>query len=137
MPEHRTYPRATLALPVEDRRRAHDFYTQALGLEPVGPIAGDGLPEPLTFVINDGLRLMLIPRGGFRYATGGHAAAVEGHECLVSIEQDSEAAVRELVARALEAGASDVNDPEHKPWGFEGTFAEPDGHLWTVALAPS
>ena len=63
MPEHQTYAAASVALPIADRRRAHDFYAAALGLEPVGPIASDGLPEPLMFVVNGHLRLVLIPTG--------------------------------------------------------------------------
>jgi predicted lactoylglutathione lyase len=131
---HSHYPQAALALPIEDRRRAHDFYRAALGLEPVGPIAGDGLPEPLMLVVNAGLRLVLIPRGGFGWGIGGREVSASGHECLLSLECSSEEEVRELIARAREAGASAVDEPESLPWGFEGRFADPDGHLWTVAL---
>ncbi|MEV5710649.1 hypothetical protein [Actinoallomurus sp. NPDC052274] len=35
-----------IGMPVADRRRSHTFYREALGLEPVGEPAEDGVPEP-------------------------------------------------------------------------------------------
>jgi hypothetical protein len=32
--------------------------------EPIGELADDGVPEPLQFTLNDGVRIMLIPTGG-------------------------------------------------------------------------
>lgn len=55
-----------VALPTEDRQRSFNFYAEGLGLEPIGETAEDGIPEPLQFVLNQGVRLMLIPTGGFR-----------------------------------------------------------------------
>lgn len=48
-----------VSLPIADRRVSHDFYRAALGLAAVGEVAEDGLPEPLQFEVNEGLRLML------------------------------------------------------------------------------
>jgi predicted lactoylglutathione lyase len=134
MSQFETYPSAAVALPIGDRRRSHDFYTHALGLEPVGEVAEDDLPEPLMLRVNAGLVLVLIPARGFSWVIGGRQ--VGGTECLMSIEQASPDAVRALVARAAEAGAEVVTEPTEQPWGFEGTFADPDGHLWTVAVRP-
>lgn len=132
---HTTYGSAAVALPIEERRRAHDFYTQALGLEAFGlEPGGDGLPEPLMLRVNAGFVLVLVPTGGFSWVIGGRA--VGGTECLLRIEQASQDAVRALVARAVGAGAEVVTEPGAQPWGYEGTFADPDGHLWTVAVAP-
>src|SRR4051812_18630204 len=47
-----------------DRRRSFEFYQQVLGVDAVGEQADDGVPEPLQFPMNDGVRLMLIPRVG-------------------------------------------------------------------------
>ena len=136
MPEHQTYAAASVALPIADRRRAHDFYAAALGLEPVGPIASDGLPEPLMFVVNGHLRLVLIPKWGFDHVLGasGHSVAEPRvAECLLRLEQASDDAVRALVDRARAAGADVVSEPTRQPWGFESMFADPDGHLWVIA----
>jgi uncharacterized glyoxalase superfamily protein PhnB len=33
-------------------------------------------------------------------------------------------------------GAQVVAEPEEQPWGYAGTFADPDGHLWMVTAKP-
>ena len=45
-----------VSLPVADRRTAHAFYRDALGLEAIGAPASDGVPEPLKFPLADGVR---------------------------------------------------------------------------------
>jgi predicted lactoylglutathione lyase len=136
MSENQGYSSVAVALPIADRRRSYDFYTDALGLEPVGPVASEGIPEPLMLRVNDGLRLVLVPTGGFGSVIGEHEVAGESvAECLLRIEQESQTAVGALVDRARAAGARVVAEPGQRPWGFEGIFADPDGHLWVVAEA--
>jgi hypothetical protein len=79
-----------IALPIDDRRRSYRFYAEGLGLQAVGELAEDGIPEPLQLQLNDGVRAHAPPREGFGWVVGG------------------------------------------RPWGYTGTFADPDGHLWTV-----
>jgi predicted lactoylglutathione lyase len=136
MSETQSYSSVAVALPIADRRRSYDFYTVGLGLEPLGVAASDGIPEPLTLRVNDGLRLVLVPTGGFGWVIGDHEVAGERvAECLLRIEQESQEVVRSLVERARAAGARVVGEPGQRPWGFEGSFADPDGHLWVVAEA--
>ncbi|SCL15774.1 hypothetical protein [Micromonospora inyonensis] len=45
-----------VALPIADRRESYRFYREALGHTAVGELASDGVPEPLRFVVNEGLR---------------------------------------------------------------------------------
>ena len=136
MSDAQTYPSAVVALPIADRRRSCGFYTGVLGLEPVGTPGSDGIPEPLMLRVNDGFRLVLVPTGGFGSVIGERDVASEGvAECLLRVEQESQEAVREIVGRARAAGAHVVSEPEQRPWGFEGIFADPDGHLWVVAVA--
>ncbi len=121
----------SISLPIADRRTSHDFYA-ALGFEAFGELASDGLPEPLQFALGDGASLMLIPRGGFGWVIGDNAVAEPGtSECILSVDGDVDA----FVARARAAGATVVAEPEQKPWGYTGTFADPDGHLWMVVRA--
>ena len=121
----------SISLPIADRRTSHDFYA-ALGFAAFGEIASDGLPEPLQFTLNGSTSLMLIPRGGFGWVVGENAVAEHGtSECLLSVDSDD---VDAFVARAREAGAAIVAEPEQKPWGYTATFADPDGHLWMVGL---
>lgn len=128
-----TYEAVVISLPVTDRRTSYDFYRQALGLEAVGEPDEDGIPEPLQFTISAGARVMLIPRGGFERAAGGAPPAPPGQrECFLAISAATPTATDALVQRAVAAGARLVMPPGQQPWGYVGTFADPDGHLWMV-----
>lgn len=123
---------AVLALPTSDRRRAHAFYA-ALGFETPGDPADDGVPEPLQVAVNDRFRLMLIPTDGFGWVTSGRELARPGTvECLLSVAVRTAADVAALVATAEGAGAAVASPAGPKPWGYTGSFADPDGHLWEV-----
>ena len=125
-----------VALPTADRPTAHAFYRDGLGFEPVGEPADDGVPEPLQFVVNDGLRLMFIPTGGFGWVTGDHEVAPMGtSECLLGLPAARRDEVDAVVARAVGAGATLVSPATDRPWGYTATFADPDGHLWEVLAA--
>jgi len=108
-----------------------------LQLTAVGEVADDGVPEPLQFVLNDGVRLMLIPTGGFGWVIGDHEVAPPGQsECIMNLEAATTAGVDEIVERAHQAGAEIVTAPAQQPWGYAGAFADPDGHLWMVSSGP-
>lgn len=127
-----------ISLPIADRPTSFAFYRDGLGLDPVGAPADDGIPEPLQFALNDGVLIMLVPTGGFGWVIGDHEVAPKGtSECIVSITAETDAQVDQLVRRAREAGAAIVTEPGPKPWGYVGTFADPDGHLWMVTSAPA
>lgn len=127
------YAHVVVSLPTADRRRSYAFYGEGLGLDAVGELADDGVPEPLQFVLHDGLRLMLIPTDGFGWVIGDHEVAEHGRsECMFNLRAGTEAGVDELVERARQAGARIVTAPGKQPWGYAGTFADPDGHLWMV-----
>jgi predicted lactoylglutathione lyase len=122
-----------IALPTDDRVRAHAFYTEGVGLVAVGEPADDGVPEPLQLRLAPEVHLMLIPRGGFGWVTEPHAVAEPGtSECQLSWTVESEAEVDAAVERARAAGAEVLAAPEAKPWGYAGLFADPDGHLLMV-----
>jgi uncharacterized glyoxalase superfamily protein PhnB len=129
----------TLALPIAERAAALAFYRDALGLEAFGELGSDGIPEPLQFAVNEGLALMLVPTGGFGWVIGEERSVAEpwACECLLSLDAPNASAVDALFARAVGAGAEVVNAPARQPWGYTGTFADPDGHLWSVVAAPA
>ena len=122
-----------VSLPIADRPTAFRFYQQALGFEAVGALADDGVPEPLQFVVNAGVRLMLIPRGGFGWVIGdGEVAPVGLHEVQLVLTVGTETEVDAIIDRAVGAGAGLAVPPGRKPWGYTGSFTDPDGHLWMV-----
>lgn len=124
----------TISLPVADRRKSHDFYRDALGLVVFGEPDEDGLPEPLQFIVNEGLRLMLIPTVGFGWVIGGNKVVESGSsELIFSIEAASISEVGEIIQRADNAGGRIVVEPARQDWGYTGSFADPDGHIWMVA----
>ena len=124
---------ATVCLPIEDRRRSHRFYCHGLGLDAVGPLADDGLPEPLQHVVNNGLAVMLIPRGGFGWVVTGREVAAGPVECLLSLTLPSVHDVDAFAERAAGAGGRVVAAPQLQPWGeYSATVADPDGHLWQL-----
>ncbi|MCD9152839.1 VOC family protein [Aeromicrobium duanguangcaii] len=122
-----------ISLPISDRRTSCDFYERVLDLTAVGEPADDGVPEPLQFSLSETVKLMLIPSGGFGWVTGGRPVApVAQHECLFTWSATSRSEVDELIERARAAGAEIVSEPAAQPWGYTGTFADPDGHLWAA-----
>jgi uncharacterized protein len=126
-------PPLIICVPTASRRAAYDFYRTA-GFETAGDyVGGDGVPEPLQVVINEGARVMLIPTTGFGWVTAGRPAAEPGtSECVLSVLVESEAEVRDLLERARTAGGGVPVEPAEQPWGYAGAFTDPDGHLWMV-----
>ena len=107
-----------------------------LGFAAVGELGDDGLPEPLQFEISLGLRVMLIPTRGFGWVIGDRKRAPRRtHECLVVIGLPTDAEVDKLMRRAQDAGAKIVTEAGNQQWGYLGTSADPDGHLWQVGRA--
>ncbi len=126
-----------IALPTKDRSRAHAF-ARALGFDTPGELAEDGVPEPLRVVVNERTTVMYIPTGGFGWVTAGRTTADRGTaEALLSLGVDEVGEVDALVAKAGESGGEVVAKPQQKPWGYVGTFADPDDHLWEVITLPS
>jgi len=122
-----------VALPIADRQTSFRFYRDGLGFDPIGELAEDGVPEPLQFALHDGVRIMLIPTGGFGWIIGDHEVAPPGRsECVLSLAAPTPSGVGDVVARARRAGAEIVTEPGQQPWGYTGAFADPDGHIWMV-----
>lgn len=124
-----------VALPIADRTTSYAFYTKGLGLDAIGELAEDGVPEPLQLALNEGTHLMLIPSDGFGWVIGDRQVAAPGQiECLLSLDAGTPAEVDAWIARARDAGAEVVTEPTQQPWGYTGTFADPDGHLWQATF---
>jgi uncharacterized protein len=122
-----------VSLPIADRRTSFTFYRDGLGFAALGEPWEDGIPEPLQFALNDGVRVMLIPTGGFDRITGNHQVAPGGtSECVLVLATGTDEGVDEVIQRAQAAGADVITSPGQQPWGYAGAFADPDGHIWMV-----
>jgi uncharacterized protein len=100
-----------------------------LASTPSATPADDGVMEPLQFALNDGIRLMLVPTGGFGWVMGNHEVAPRGHtECILGFGSETETGVNDLIERAQRAGAELITEPGDLSSGYAGAFADPDGH---------
>jgi predicted lactoylglutathione lyase len=132
-----SFESVAIALPIRDRTSSHEFFRAVFGIAAAGEPGSDGIPEPLEFRLNHGLRVVLVPVGGFGSVIGDREVAAPGvSECIVRLDRDSTDGVAELIDRARRAGATIAREPTHQPWGYEGAFTDPDGHLWLVAGPP-
>lgn len=126
-----------VSLPTADRQASHRFYRDGLGLAAIGEPAQDGVPEPLQFALNDGVRIMLVPTDGFGWVIGPYEVAPPGRsECLLSLGAETPAVVAQMIERVRQAGGQIITEPGQQPWGYAGAFADPDGHIWMVTSEP-
>jgi uncharacterized protein len=129
----------TISLATADRRRALTFYRDGLGLEAFGPLADDGIPEPLQLLLGSQVSLMLIPTGGFGWVAGEDRVASPGaNECVLCVYATDEDSVRARYAAALAAGGTSVYEPMQQKWNaFAAQVEDPDRHLWMILVQPS
>jgi predicted lactoylglutathione lyase len=136
MPHMDSQTAVTIALPIADRQRSYAFYRSGLGFTVPGELADDGVPEPLRLTLGERVRVMLIPTVGFGWVLSGRNQATAGQsECILSLSLPTSADVDDLITRAATAGAVIIRQPDKQPWGYDGAFADPDGHVWQVAAA--
>jgi predicted lactoylglutathione lyase len=126
----------TIALPIADRQRSHAFYHEGLGFTAPGEPDKNGVPEPLRLTLGDSVRVMLIPKVGFGWVLSNRKRATPGRsECIISLALPTSADVDNLITRAAAAGGEIIRQPGEQSWGYDGAFADPDGHVWQVAVA--
>jgi predicted lactoylglutathione lyase len=126
-----TPQRVTLiTLGVNDLDRSKAFYA-ALGWSPA-----EELPAVVFYQMN-GLVLGLFGKADLAKDQG--RAGVELGTGAITLAQNftTEAEVDAAFQTAIEAGASPLKAPEKVFWGgYSGYFADPDGHVWEVAMNP-
>lgn len=119
-----------ITLGVDDLGRARAFYEQGLGWEPASA------PEGVVFYQLPGIALALFGRNDLaedaRQPVDGRFSGI-----TIAINQRTEADVDAVLAQAEGAGAKILKPAEKVFWGgYSGYFADPDGHVWEVALNP-
>ncbi len=114
-------PPVVVSLPIADRSTSFTFFRE-LGFDAIGEPDEDGVPEPLQFELGTGVRLMLVPTGGFGWVIGPHeVAAPRQSECVLSLGAGSDAAVDDLVKRA--ASVLRKASPFHEAPAVNGSHA--------------
>ena len=127
-----TPQRVTLiTLGVADLAAARAFYAR-LGWQE----HGESQPGVAFYQMN-GLALALFGRGDLAADQGRPDAALGTGGVTLAQNFATEADVDAAFAAALAAGATALKAPEKVFWGgYSGYWADPDGHVWEVAMNP-
>lgn len=126
-----TPQRVTLiTLGVADLDRAAAFYA-ALGWQPAE------VAEGARFYQMQGAALALFGLADLAADQGRPGAALGTGAATLAQNFETEAQVDAAYAAALAAGATPLKAPEAVFWGgYSGYYADPDGHVWEVAMNP-
>lgn len=128
-----TYPKQRITLVtlgVADLAHAQAFY-QALGWQPAES------PEGVVFYQMNGIVLGLFGKADLAKDQGRPDVELGTGAMALAQNFDTEADVDEAFAQALAAGATPLKAPEKVFWGgYSGYYADPDGHVWELAMNP-
>lgn len=127
-----TPQRVTLiTLGVDDLEKSKAFYAK-LGWTPH--------PSPATEVVfyqMHGAVLGLFGRDALAKDQGREGTRLETGATTLAQNFSTEAEVDAAFAQALDAGATVLKRPEKVFWGgYSGYYADPDGHVWEIAMNP-
>ncbi len=120
-----------ITLGVADLRRSRDFYRR------LGWRESSASQEGIAFFQAGSVAFALFPRA--ELAADANVPATGGGFPGFALAHNvaSEAAVNELLAEAVVAGATLAQPAGKVFWGgFRGYFADPDGFLWEVCHNP-
>lgn len=119
-----------ITLGVSDLARARAFY-EALGWE-----AAEA-PEGVVFIQLAGQVLALFGIDDLAADMKAESAGLGKGAITLARNFTTEAEVDAAFDLALSAGATVLKRPEKVFWGgYSGYFADPDGHVWEVAMNP-
>jgi len=126
-----TPQRVTLiTLGVDDLGKSRSFYG-ALGWEPTRE------QEDVIFYQINGLVLGLFGRTALAEDQGRPDATLETGAITLAQNFASVDEVDAAFAMAVSAGATALKKPQQVSWGgYSGYWADPDGHVWEVAMNP-
>lgn len=126
-----TPQRVTLiTLGVDDMARSKAFYA-ALGWAPAEE------QDAVTFYQMHGCVLGLFGRAALAADQGRPGASLGTGATTLAQNFPTEADVDAAFDAALAAGAQSLKRPEKVFWGgYSGYYADPDGHVWEVAMNP-
>lgn len=127
-----TPQRVTLiTLGVADPGRSRAFY-RALGWQ-----ESSQSQDSVAFYQMNGCVLALFGRDDLAADQGRPGAALGTGAVTLAQNFGTEAEVDAAYAAALAAGATGLKPPEKVFWGgYSGYWADPDGHVWEMAMNP-
>lgn len=119
-----------VTLGVADLERSRAFYG-ALGWRPAEA------QEGIAFYQLGGFVLALFGRDALAEDQGRPGAALGTGAMTLAQNFPTEAEVDAAFDTALAAGADPLKRPQKVFWGgYSGYFADPDGHVWELAMNP-
>ena len=126
-----TPQRVTLiTLGVTDLQRSRAFYA-ALGWTPASQ------QDDISFYQLNGLVLGLFGRSALAEDQGRAGAELGTGAITLAQNFATTEEVDAAFAAALDAGATALKQPQKVFWGgYSGYWADPDGHVWEVAMNP-
>lgn len=116
---------------VEDLNRSRAFYSGGLGWTPLLD-----LEEIVFYQAGFGLVFAIWPLRDLRDDVG--TAITPGSAFSLGHNVNTPEEVDEVIERARAAGAAILKEPQEAPLfgGYQGYFADPDGHLWDIVYNP-
>lgn len=124
-------PWLTPYLTVRDARASMDFYRAALGFSVRDSVEDDGAIMHVEMTYHDQLIVMFAPEGAFGSTarTPKSAQAIAPQSFYLYVDD-----VDAVYARALEAGAKSLSEPQDQFWGDRFAQVEDlDGYRWALA----
>ncbi|MEM5312299.1 VOC family protein [Paraburkholderia sp. JHI869] len=124
-------PWLTPYLTVRDARASMDFYQAALGFAVRDSVEDDGAIMHVEMTYRDQLIVMFAPEGAFGSTarTPKSAQTVAPQSFYLYVDD-----VDAVYARALEAGAKSLSEPQDQFWGDRFAQVEDlDGYRWALA----
>ncbi len=117
---------ALISIPVQDQKRAKEFYTKVLGCNVVQEMPF-GTPNTLWIRLAlPGTETEIVLATWFPQMPPG---CIQG---LVVTTKDIAKTHAELKKRGL-----DISEVEEQPWTKEATFSDPDGNGWVLQQSAS
>jgi uncharacterized protein len=124
-----------ITLGVRDLHASRRFYVETLGWQPMAE------PEGVVFFDIGGVIIALFPHSELAKDIGvpvGSSVKEPYHGFSLALNMNSDAEVDELFRDLRSKRVTIVKEPQRAFWGgYQGYFADPDGHAWEVAHNPA
>jgi catechol 2,3-dioxygenase-like lactoylglutathione lyase family enzyme len=118
---------SVITLPVYDLEQSLHFYRDGIGLETEGIHGGKVIESCVTFELQDGLQLLLLPQEMFEKFSHGRPIAKNSIETILSFAVGSQEMHEAILGRVERMGGKLLPSV-----GGTAYFEDPDGHIWEM-----